>query len=185
MKTSDANLTKTASNRLSRVASLAALLMLLCFAGGAWAQSPPVTVTNTVVFPVFTQGTHLPVEYHFGPGQIASIAAVPYGSRLVIHHVNIQTWSSGPWFIELVGTGPGGVYTNTAFLLSPIAFPGGRSFGVVSSTGKIFALTGTAFQFNFSNSTTNNTTTVPANTWVEVWGFIENANSVSGYTDDF
>jgi hypothetical protein len=184
MKTQTATVTKIASiNRLSRIASLAALLILLCFASGAWAQTK-VTVDNTVVFPVFTQGTHLPVEYHFGPGQIASIAAVPYGSRLVIEHVNIQTWSSGPWFVELAGTGPG-VYSNTAFLLSPVTFPGGRSFGVVSSTGKMFALTGTVFQFNFSNSTTNNTMMVPANTWVEVWGYIENANSNSGFTDDF
>ena len=183
MQSQKMNVTKVASISFSRIAAIAALLILLCLTSGAWAQAN-VTVDNTVVFPVFTQGTHLPVEYHFGAGQIASIAAVPYGSRLVIEHVNIQTWSSGPWFVELAGTGPG-VYSNTAFLLSPVAFPGGRSFGVVSSTGKIFALTGTAFQFNFSNSTTNNTTTVPANTWVEVWGYIENANSNSGFTDDF
>jgi hypothetical protein len=184
MKTSNANLTKAASNRLCRIASLGALLVLPCSASGAWAQSTPVTVTNTVTAPVFTQGSHFPIEFHFGPGQLASLGAVTAG-RLVIEHINIQTWSSGPWFVELVGTGPGGVYTNTAFLLSPIAFPGGRSFGVVSSTGKMFAATGTLFQFNFSNSSTNNTTTVPANTWVEVWGYVENANSVSGYTDDF
>lgn len=125
MKTQTANVTKTASiNRFSWIASLATLLVLLCFASGAWVQATPVMVTNTATAPAFTQGTHFPAEFHFGPGQVASLGAVTAG-RLVIEHINIQTWSSGPWFVELVGTGPGGVYTNTAFLLSPVAFPGG------------------------------------------------------------
>jgi len=183
MKTHNAYFTKIASiDSLTGVASLAALFLLLCFASGAWAQLP-VTLSNsplTPLNPVYVQGAHSPVEFHFGPGQTASIASVRTGSRLVIEHVNIQTWSAGPWFVELAGTGSG-VYTNTAFMLNPVVFPGGRSFGVISSTDKMFANAGTTFQFNFSNSSVNNQATVPASVWVEVWGYVENNTTASDF----
>ena len=45
MKAQIANVTKIASiHRPNLVASLAALLLLLCLATGAWAQTPPPTL---------------------------------------------------------------------------------------------------------------------------------------------
>jgi hypothetical protein len=101
----------------------------------------------------------------------------------VIEHVNIQNFDSNQWLVELVGTGPFNVYSNTAYLLNPVTFAGGRSFGVVTSTGKMYAEGGTTLQFNFSNSSTNNRTTVPPNVWVEVWGYYE--SMLTGISDDF
>ena len=52
MKTQIANSTKnTSTNRLTWIASIAALLLLMCFASSAWAQSP-VTVYNQAGNPV-------------------------------------------------------------------------------------------------------------------------------------
>lgn len=185
MKTQITNASKIASiNRLSHIVSLAALVLLLCFAHGAWAQPMQVMVTNGPTAPIFTQGLHAPAEFHFGPGQTATIPTVPSTTRFVIEHINIQAWGPTAWFVELVGSSSNGVYNNTAFMLQPVPFGNGaRSFAVVTSTGKMFASGGTTFQFNFSNSTTFNTLAVPPNVWVEVWGYYESTAVNVG--DDF
>jgi hypothetical protein len=190
MKTQTANSNTITSNRPNGLASIAAVVFLMSVAGAAQSATP-VVVTNLPTSPVYTsparpttQGMHIPVEYHFGQGQVASIASPGIGFRLVIEHVNIQNFDSSQWLIELAGTGSG-VYTNTAFLLTPVSFSNGaRYLGVVTSTGRMFANYGTTLQFNFSNASTFNATTVPANVFVEVWGYFENAATASS-PDDF
>jgi hypothetical protein len=160
MKTQIANVTKIAStNRLTQIASLAALLLMLCFASGAWAQ-----------------GNHSPFAYRFYAGQTPGFTC-PSTSRCVIEHVMVAGANAGPWQVELI-TNSSGYQMYTDFLYTETNFPG-ITLGAVTNSDKIFVDAGGALVIQFQNPGASYV--VPPNMYLSIFGYYEPKN----LTDDF
>ena len=199
MKTQIANVTKIAStNRLTRIASLAALLVLVCFASGAWAQqyqgvvvenppyapvpvtvtpNTPVTVTNTFLTPlnVTSQGLHTPFAYAWTPGQTPSFNC-PY-PRCVITHYTVGGCNAGPWLAG-VGTYNGRAIVATNVLYTETNFSPGLSCGAATFSSKMFGDGNKPVWMGFSG--TNSMSVVPSGMYVSIYGYGEAATN-----DDF
>jgi hypothetical protein len=162
MKTQIANVTKIASTkRLTRIASLAALFVLLCCASGAWAQ-----------------GNHSPFAYRWSGGQTAGFTC-PSTSRCVIEHVTVFGAEEGPILVEL-NTSSNGSQVNTTFLYTETNIPGWVNAGAATYSDKIFVDPNGTLGINFQNGP-GYTFVVPPNMYVSAFGYYEPKNT----TDDF
>jgi hypothetical protein len=98
MKTRFVNETKsTSTNTLSRIALLAALLAMLCFANGAWAQ---VQTTDNLLY------TLPPSSEPAAPASVGSSSPLPLPPHPVI--LNFDQLPVTPWFVnDCTGHGSG------------------------------------------------------------------------------
>ena len=167
MKTHFVDETKIASiSRLGRIASLAALLVMVCFSSGAWGQSStPVNVVG-----------HTPIHIEIPPGARGIYWCMSPG-LLVIEYVNIASSSFYPWSVWVSGED---LYSHialssTSFLVTPTRFPGGTYFGSVSAPVKTYldcSGNNRALELLFSNGLVNDQN-APLNMTVELWGYFE------------
>ena len=194
MKTQIANVTKIAfTSHLNRVASLAALLLMLCFASGAWAQAPvvvtnaytypvpiylpqnnsqfPLYVGNTATTPLYvtSTGRHQPFSLFFNSGQEATYSLTS-NQQAVITSVTVGGLNAGPWLVDTQIVFPG---SNTAnqFLYAETKFPSGVSLGAATFSSKLFLGPKGTVLVSFYNGTTMYV--VPSGMNVSINGYYE------------
>jgi len=153
-------------------AALAALTQLTCAANGLRLREERLAVSSSCIPALELEFTgRQPFGFAFTEGHQATFN-VPSGHRFVIEHLNISCWAENPHLlVQLITKSPhmfrsltlcnseeklSGAYSHSGLPAAPI-----QTQGLTTNT------------FLFSNGDLQNSSTVPADTYVQVWGYLE------------
>jgi len=157
-----------AGEKLRELAELAARVRLMCDTGGMHPQNQSLTATGPWGEPVQIEFIdRQPYGYVFAEGQEASLR-VPSGHRFVIEQVNVSSWGdSGTLTMQLVTNAP------RLYRCIDVAYlPEQHAAAVVAVTPLV--VNGlSANTFLFSDRKVHNSATVPAETYLQIWGYLE------------
>ena len=148
-------------------AALAGLTQLTCAANRLLLHNKRVAVTSSCTPTLKLEFTgRQPFGVAFTQGHHA-IFKVPSGHRFVIEHLNISCWAENPHLLVQLITKSSHMFRNLTLCNSPEELNRGEASSAMQIHGS------TTNTFLFSNGTLHNSSTVPADTYVQVWGYLE------------
>lgn len=153
-------------------AALAALTRPTCAVNGLRLGDERLAVTSPSIPTVDLEFSgRQPFGFAFTEGHQA-IFNVPSGYRFVIEHVNISCWAENPHlFVQLITKSPH-MFRSVTFSNWPEELNG--TDGCAASLATPLHIQGlTTNTVLFSNAELQNSSTVPADTHVQVWGYLE------------
>src|SRR5271169_6088208 len=157
--------------KLRQLVELAARVQLLCAVNRLQLRNRSLTVQGPWGEPVEVEFIdRQPYGFVFTEGQEASFR-VPSGHRFVIEQVNVSPWgNSGALFMRLVTTSP------RMFRSIEVACVPEQSAGDAVSSAAVTPLVVnglSANSFLFSDGKVHNSPTVPSDTYLQIWGYLE------------
>jgi len=157
--------------KLRQLVELAARVQLLCAVNRLQLRNRSLTVQGPWGEPVEVEFIdRQPYGFVFTEGQEASFR-VPSGHRFVIEQVNVSSWgNSGALFMRLVTTSP------RMFRSIEVACVPEQSAGDAVSSAAVTPLVVnglSANSFLFSDGKVHNSPTVPSDTYLQIWGYLE------------
>jgi hypothetical protein len=164
--------TPTATEDVRRVAALTAAIRVICIANQVHTLQQRMTVTRAPRPDVEIDFTgRVPFGFAFTEGHEATFH-VPYGHRFVIEHMDISC-SSGFVDVQLV-TRSRRMFRSLTVTDWLNRAPSPEDVGS-SSAAPIQVHGSSASTFMFGNGAVHNSSTVPQDTYVQVWGYLEPA----------
>ena len=162
------------------IASLAAAVRVMCMANHLMLDEQSFTVARHPLRPVEIDfSERQPFGFAFTAGHEATFH-VPHGHRFVIEQVNVCCWAQFEHLdVQLLTKSPHMFrqVTLTCWYEQP-------SLGENCETGTaapILVHQSTANTFLFSNGDVHSSSTVPRDTYVQVWGYLEPAYEPEGF----
>lgn len=168
------------SEAIRRLAALAVLMKLTCTVNGLQLGEERLTVTSLRIQPVELEFTgRQAFSFAFTEGHQATFN-VPSGHRFVIEHMNISCWAENPHlFVQLVTKSPH-MFRNLTLCTSAAELAGADRYPALPATPiQIQGLTTNTFLF--SDGELKNSSTVPPDIYVQIWGYLER----SSFPDSF
>ena len=160
------------SEAVRRLAALAALTQLTCAVNGLQLREERLTVSSPGRKPMELEFTgRQPIGFAFTEGHQATFN-VPSGRRFVIEHLNISCWAENPHLLVQLITKSPHMFRNLALCTSAAERASADSYPALP-TAQIQIQGLTTNTFLFSDGELKNCSTVPPDTYVQVWGYLE------------
>ena len=120
-----------------------------------------------------------PFGFAFTEGHLATFN-VPRGHRFVIEHVDVSCWGNGiPLSVHLVSRSPR-MYRSVT-LECALDRPSADTSCDATSSAAGLAIECSSNTFLFSNDEVQNSSTVPRDTYLQVWGYLEPTHWPDGF----
>jgi hypothetical protein len=175
MKAQERNRDETAPAKvIGDIASLAAAVRILCMANHLRLDKQSLTVTWHPRRPVEIDFTkRQPLGFAFTAGNEATFH-VPHGHRFVIENMNVSCWAKNDRVDVQLVTKSSYMFRQMSLTCWPEQTSPGKD-GATRSATPILVNGSTANTFLFSNGDVHSSSTVPRDTYVQVWGYLEPA----------
>jgi hypothetical protein len=164
--------TTTAIDDTGRIAALTAALRVICIANQLQLSRQSVTVTRPAQRDVQIDFSgREPFGFVFTTGHEAAFH-VPSGHRYVIEHVQVSCWAKTEHVDVQLVTRSSHMFRQ----MSLTAWPKQPSIGETAEAeipAPILVQGSTANTLLFSDGGTHNSSTVPPETYVQLWGYLE------------
>lgn len=159
---------------IRRIAALAAAVRVICIANHLRLPEHSLIVTRHPKPPVEIAFTgREPFGFAFTAGHEAAFQ-VPSGHRFVIEHLDLSCWAkNGHIEVQLVTRSPH-MFRQVTLTRWPEQRPLGQN-GQAGTTAPILVNESTANTLLFSNGELHSSSTVPPETYLQLWGYLEPA----------
>ena len=162
------------SEDIRRIAVLAAAVRVICVANQMRLREQSLMVTRHPRPPVpidFTERE--PFGFAFTAGHEATFN-VPSGHRFVIEHLDVSCWAKNDQVDVRLITRSRHMFRHLTLSCWPEQPPVGEN-AQTETAAPILINESTANTFLFSNGEVHDSSTVPPDTYVQVWGYLEPA----------